>query len=265
MALFGTVSSVGTLGPVRFAWALIALLASARQQRPLLPHEDLPHTHKPRDFTTRDDVEKKHRAPEPRSSPTLKLRPQRATPSAPKAVLPRPLRTSGTSRECDLLLAQPFPLMYGTAPTRGPRGTGCDGARRHAPAGCGCRGILAKRGLHAARDPNNPGGPLTRRGTLPPPPSPSNPLRHPLTRCGSPPPPLVARTRTKTQGWPGSGVRTPTPPPTLPPQPEHTLLAGQGSRRSGGGRGVGSRVPGLGNGRGGLPIPASGGTRLRRI
>ena len=109
------------------------------------------------------------------------------------------------------------------------------------------------------------GGPITRRGTLPPPPSPSNPLRHPLTRCGTPPPPLVARTRTKTQGWPGSGVRTPTPPPTLPPQPEHTLLAGQGSRRSGGGRGVGSRVPGLGNGRGGLPIPASGGTRLRCI
>ena len=107
MALFGTVSSVGTLGPVRFAWALIALLASARQQRPLLPHEDLPHTHKPRDFTTRDDVEKKHRAPEPRSSPTLKLRPQRATPSTPKATMPRPLGASGTSREGDLLLAQP--------------------------------------------------------------------------------------------------------------------------------------------------------------
>ena len=93
-------------------------------------------------------------------------------------------------------------------------------------------------------------GPITRRDTLPPPPSPSNPLRHPLTRCGSPPPPPVARTRTETQGWPGSGVRTPTPPPTLPPQPEHTLLAGQGSRRSGGGRGVGTRAPGLGNGRG---------------
>ena len=94
---------------------LFALILSARQQRPLLLHKDFPHTHKPRDFTTRDDVEKKHRAPEPRSSPTLKLRPQRATPSAPKAVLPRPLRTSGTSRECDLLLAQPFPLMHGTA------------------------------------------------------------------------------------------------------------------------------------------------------
>ena len=113
---FGTVSSVGTLGLVRFAWALIALLASARQQRPLLPHEDLPHTHKPRDFTTRDDVEKKHRAPEPRSSPTLKLRPQRATPSTPKATMPRPLGASGTSREGDFLLAQPFPLMHGTTP-----------------------------------------------------------------------------------------------------------------------------------------------------
>ena len=45
---------------------------------------DTPHTHKPRDFTTRDDVEQKHWAPEPRSSPTLKVRPQRATPSAPK-------------------------------------------------------------------------------------------------------------------------------------------------------------------------------------
>ena len=30
------------------------------------------------------------------------------------------------------------------------------------------------------------GGPITRRGTLPPPPSPSNPLRHPLTRCETP-------------------------------------------------------------------------------
>ena len=92
-----------------------ALIVSARQQRPLLLHKDPTHTHKPRDLTTRDDVEKKHWAPEPRSSPTLKLRPQRATPSAPKATLPRPLRTSGTSRECDLLLAQPFPLMHGTA------------------------------------------------------------------------------------------------------------------------------------------------------
>ena len=43
------------------------------------------------------------------------------------------------------------------------------------------------------------GGPITRRGTLPPPPLPSNPLRHPLTRCGTPPPPLVARTRTKSK------------------------------------------------------------------
>ena len=105
-------------------------------------------------------------------------------------------------------------------------------------------------------------GPITRRDTLPPPPSASYPLRHPRTRCGSPPPPPVARTRTETQGWPGSGVRTPTPPPTLPPQPEHTLLAGQGSRRSGGGRGVGTQAPGLGNGRGDLPIPALGGIRL---
>ena len=104
------------------------------------------------------------------------------------------------------------------------------------------------------------GGPITRRGTLPPPPSPSNPLRHPLTRCGTPPPPLVARTRTKTQGWPGSGVRTPTPPPTLPPQPEHTLLAGQGSRRSGGGRGAVTKPRGAGNGRGTSQSHTLGGT-----
>ena len=116
LALIGAVSSVGTLGLARFIHGhSFALIVSARQQRPLLFHKDLPHTHNPHDFTTRDDVEKKHRAPEPRSSPTLKVRPQRATPSAPKAVLPRPLRTSGTSRECDLLLAQPFPLMHGTA------------------------------------------------------------------------------------------------------------------------------------------------------
>ena len=80
------------------------------------------------------------------------------------------------------------------------------------------------------------GGPITRRGTLPPPPSPSNPLRHPLTRCGSPPPPLVARTRTKTQGWPGSGVRTPTPPPTLPPNPSTPCLQARArDGRAGGG------------------------------
>ena len=114
LALIGTISSVGTLGLVRFTWALIALIVSARQQRPLLLHKDLPYTHKPRNFTTRDDVEKKQRVPEPRSSPTLKLRLQRATPSAPKAILPRPLRTPRTSRECDLLLAQPFPLMHWT-------------------------------------------------------------------------------------------------------------------------------------------------------
>ena len=80
------------------------------------------------------------------------------------------------------------------------------------------------------------GGPITRRGTLPPPPSPSNPLRHPLTRCGTPPPPLVARTRTKTQGWPGSGVRTPTPPPTLPPNPSTPCLQARArDGRAGGG------------------------------
>ena len=93
-------------------------------------------------------------------------------------------------------------------------------------------------------------------------------LHRPQSRCGTLSPAAAHRRRrwprtwTKTQGWPGSGVRTPTPPPTLPPQPEHTLLAGQGSRRSGGGRGVGTQAPGLGNGRGDLPIPALGGIRL---
>ena len=80
------------------------------------------------------------------------------------------------------------------------------------------------------------GGPITRLGSLPPPPSPSNPLRHPLTRCETPPPPLVARTRTKTQGWPGSGVRTPTPPPTLPPNPSTPCLQARArDGRAGGG------------------------------
>ena len=96
------------------------------------------------------------------------------------------------------------------------------------------------------------GGPITRRGTLPPPPSPSNPLRHPLTRCGTPPPPLVARTRTKTQGWPGSGVRTPTPPPTLPPLTRahpacrpglETVGRGEGGRHSSPGAGQRERGP----------------------
>ena len=103
------------------------------------------------------------------------------------------------------------------------------------------------------------GGPITRRGTLPPPTPPSSPMRHPLAHCGSPPR-LRPRTRTKTQGWPGSGVRTPTPPPTLPPQPEHTLLAGQGSRRSGGGRGAVTKPRGVGNGRGTSQSHTLGGT-----
>ena len=59
-----------------------------------------------------------------------------------------------------------------------------------------------------------------------------------------------------TPGWTHGGGRTPpgaTPPPAtpnLPPQPEHTLLAGQSSRRSGGGRGDCHAVPGLANGSG---------------
>ena len=63
------------------------------------------------------------------------------------------------------------------------------------------------------------GGPITRRGTLPPPPSPSNPLRHPLTRCGTP---QHRRRRSwpapeqKPKGGPGVGFE---PPPHHPPSP----------------------------------------------
>ena len=79
------------------------------------------------------------------------------------------------------------------------------------------------------------GGPITRRGTLPPPTPPSSPMRHPLAHCGSPPR-LRPRTRTKTQGWPGSGVRTPTPPPTLPPNPSTPCLQARArDGRAGGG------------------------------
>ena len=58
------------------------------------------------------------------------------------------------------------------------------------------------------------------------------------------------------RGGPTGGVAPPpgaTPPPAtpnLPPQPEHTLLAGQSSRRSGGGRGDCREAPGLANGSG---------------
>ena len=72
-------------------------------------------------------------------------------------------------------------------------------------------------GCTRPRDLSNPGGPRTRRGTLPPPPSPSNPLRHPLTRCGSPP---ARRSwpapEQKPKGGPGVGFE---PPPHHPPSP----------------------------------------------
>ena len=99
-----------------------ALIASARQQRPLLLHKDSPHTHKPRDFTTRDDVVKKHRA-EPRSSPTLKLRLQRATPSlvhfgAVVADAPSPLSTPRSAAgQAQLRLGKPLCIAPGQAPT----------------------------------------------------------------------------------------------------------------------------------------------------
>ena len=47
-----------------------------------------------------------------------------------------------------------------------------------------------------------------------------------------------------------SGAAPPPTTPNLPPQPEHTLLAGQSSRRSGGGRGDCHAAPGLANGSG---------------
>ena len=50
---------------------------------------------------------------------------------------------------------------------------------------------------------------------------------------------------------PRGGGRLPSPAtPNLPPQPSHTLLAGQSSRREGGGRGDSRVAPGLANGSG---------------
>ena len=53
-----------------------------------------------------------------------------------------------------------------------------------------------------------------------------------------------------TGGEAPSGATPPPATPNLPPQPEHTLLAGQSSRRSGGGRGDCHAAPGLANGSG---------------
>ena len=48
----------------------------------------------------------------------------------------------------------------------------------------------------------------------------------------------------------GGGGLPPPATPNLPPQPSHTLLAGQSSRREGGGRGDSHVAPGLANGSG---------------
>ena len=70
-----------------------------------------------------------------------------------------------------------------------------------------------------------------------------------------------------------SGAAPPPTTPNLPPQPEHTLLAGQSSRRSGGGRGDCHAAPGLANGSGtslfqpravGPPMHIGAGRRLFR-
>ena len=68
------------------------------------------------------------------------------------------------------------------------------------------------------------------------------------------------------RGGPTGGVAPPpgaTPPPAtpnLPPQPSHTLLAGQSSRREGGGWRAVTKPRGVGNGRGTSQSHTLGGT-----
>ena len=100
--------------------------------------------------------------------------------------------------------------------------------------------------------PNHEGMPASRR---------ARPLHTPLPPLPLPRLPCTSSnrdTRVPTCNHPGvdprrGGALRGCPPPTtpnLPPQPEHTLLAGQSSRRSGGGRGDCHAAPGLANGSG---------------
>ena len=100
--------------------------------------------------------------------------------------------------------------------------------------------------------PNHEGMPASRRAR--PLHTPLPPL--PLPRLHILKPRHASPNLKSPRGGPTGGVAPPpgaTPPPAtpnLPPQPEHTLLAGQSSRRSGGGRGDCHAAPGLANGSG---------------
>ena len=100
--------------------------------------------------------------------------------------------------------------------------------------------------------PNHEGMPASRR---------ARPLHTPLPPLPLPRLPCTSSNRDTrvqpeiTPGWTQggeapSGAAPPPTTPNLPPQPEHTLLAGQSSRRSGGGRGDCHAAPGLANGSG---------------
>ena len=89
-----------------------ALIVSARQQRPLLLHKDIPRIHKPHDFTTRDDVGAKTPGPEVGVKPNLAWQPERAVPTVTRADGPRPLRATQQPQKRLQQLAHTWPTTY---------------------------------------------------------------------------------------------------------------------------------------------------------
>ena len=121
-----------------------------------------------------------------------------------------------------------------------------------------CRGILAKRGMHAARDPDNPGRPHNPPGHtaaasigLLPTAAPSNPLRLTAAAARGPHPnrnPRVARE------WGSNPHPTPHPPPSTRAHP----ACRPGLETVGRGEGGSHQAPGCGQRERDLPIPHPG-------
>ena len=183
----------------------------SEQRRSALSHHGLSHTLTPLSAIKRHDLQQFDRVPR---SPRCLIR---AYLIGANGCLPRPLGTTQPSRNCDHLLARPDlgDVQAGPQPLD------------HANQAATARGGMSKPWMSAESR-----AVAAMHATV---------TRTAAHRNNTEPP----------RGGPTGGGRLPSPAtPNLPPQPSHTLLAGQSSRREGGGRGDSRVAPGLANGSG---------------